>query len=392
MTQIIMPVGPGLALPNGIAWSQATSARDLDGVFTQVSPGTHKAPGEYINDAFHVHQRMINTIIDGAGAEGTKARIINRLPSSVPNVPGETDSGSMGDKGIIVVRGDNTTLRNLILEGARASKFNGAGVRLDGGTNLTMEGLEIWNCENGFLGSPQDDPLTPVDERGIVTIKRSLFAHCGFGGQAHPMYCGKVLVFNLIESTVTNAIGQGNSVKTRGDVNNILNTSVTSGAGYNSRLYDAMGGENNIQWCAFQLLVGSSSQPKAPIHIYFEPQSKPGKINIQYNVFDFRGQVAGKPILIDPRILRNGDGGIGADGLHHAPGDNYYVQGEYATCEGLVDNNVFLVNKDPKNHFGWDAAAGHNRVIWTPNDASYGPIPLPPGLIEGPNNRFIVVG
>lgn len=393
-------VGPTQTLTNGTLYVQAAAAKQKAGdysmwqdVLVKVDAGKYNRPIEYLNDCWQLPKWVRNFTLDGTGSGGAKARIINQLDRGMPTVKGTPFVGSASDKGLIWDAGRDVTIRGFEIEGARTSSGanNGAGLRLDGGTNLTLEAMIFRHCQNGLLLSAKDDPLTVgEDESGNIVILNSEFSCCGFGGQSHLLYCSTANLLQVEDSVFTMALGEGNTFKTRADVTTLRHSTLTTGSGVNSWIYDSMGGTNNLEWNTFQNLPGFSSQPRNCLHIYIEPQSMPVYINIQNNVFDCRGRTIGHPLLVDPRVLYNGTGGIGEDGLWHKRGENYYVPGEFRPMTGIVDNNIILINADQRNHFGYDPVTRTNRMIWTPNDQTYGPIPLPPGLEEGDNNIFIV--
>jgi len=62
-----------------------------------------------------------------------------------------TDKACAG-KGLFVVDGDNTTIRNITFTRARVPDGNGAGIRLEG-ANLRVEHSRFINNENGILSN-----------------------------------------------------------------------------------------------------------------------------------------------------------------------------------------------------------------------------------------------
>jgi hypothetical protein len=70
------------------------------------------------------------------------------------------------DKGIFVIVGNNVTVRNLTLTGARVPGMNGAGIRQEG-RNLTVDRVKFIDNQNGILG--KDSP------QSTVTISNSVF-------------------------------------------------------------------------------------------------------------------------------------------------------------------------------------------------------------------------
>src|SRR5271156_1610961 len=87
-------------------------------------------PGEYFDCAVW---RADDLVIEGAGP-GVVIR----------------DKTCMG-KGLFVIDGNNTTVRNLTLTRARVPDMNGAGIRLEG-RNLTVEAVKFVDNQEGILG------------------------------------------------------------------------------------------------------------------------------------------------------------------------------------------------------------------------------------------------
>jgi len=80
-----------------------------------------------------------------------------------------TDKTCMG-KGLFVIEGNNTTVRNLTLTRARVPDMNGAGIRLDKGS-LTVDGVKFIDNQNGILGGVPGTTVTirnsDFDRNGI---------------------------------------------------------------------------------------------------------------------------------------------------------------------------------------------------------------------------------
>src|SRR4029077_7852204 len=94
-----------------------------------------------------------------------------------------TDKTCIG-KGLFVVEGKNTTVRNLTLTRARVPDMNGAGIRLDNG-NLTVDNVKFIDNQSGIMGGV---PGT------TVTIRNSEFDKNGTcqAGCAHGIYIENV--------------------------------------------------------------------------------------------------------------------------------------------------------------------------------------------------------
>ena len=119
-------------------------------------------------------------------------------------------------KGIFVIDGSNTTVRNIEFSGAHDSAGldkNWAGIRQEGAT-LTVDHCYFHNNDDGMLvnaGATSD-----------ILVEYSQFAQNGYGdGYSHNMYIGNVRTFTLEYSYVHDAI-VGHDVKSRANTNYIL--------------------------------------------------------------------------------------------------------------------------------------------------------------------------
>src|SRR5438132_4698348 len=92
-----------------------------------------------------------------------------------------TDKTCIG-KGLFVIEGNNTTVRNLTLTRSRVPDMNGAGIRLDNGS-LTVDTVRFIDNQTGILGGV---PGT------TVTVRDSEFDRNGTcaGACAHAIYVG----------------------------------------------------------------------------------------------------------------------------------------------------------------------------------------------------------
>ena len=120
-------------------------------------------------------------------------------------------SNAMG-KGIWVVIGNNITIDNVEMFGARVADMNGAALRLEG-THFTLLRSFLHDNENGILAG--------YNAASDIRIERSEFGHNGAGdGRSHNLYIGNVrsLVFryNYSHDAVV-----GHNLKSRAATNNI---------------------------------------------------------------------------------------------------------------------------------------------------------------------------
>ena len=144
-----------------------------------------------------------------------------------------TDKTCMG-KGLFVVEGNNTTVRNLTLTRARVPDMNGAGIRLDKG-NLTVDTVKFIDNQNGIMGGV---PGT------TVTIRNSDFDRNGTcaGACAHGIYIGDVDLVRVENSRFSNT-RQAHSIKSRAKRTEVIGCTIADGPdGTSSYLIEAPNG------------------------------------------------------------------------------------------------------------------------------------------------------
>ncbi|MFC3461183.1 MULTISPECIES: hypothetical protein [Massilia] len=91
---------------------------------------------------------------------------------------------SYGGKGIWVVRGNDITIDNVEMFGAKVADKNGAALRLEG-TDFTLRNSFLHDNENGILSG--------ANTASTVTIEYTEFGRNGYGdGYSHNLYIGKV--------------------------------------------------------------------------------------------------------------------------------------------------------------------------------------------------------
>jgi hypothetical protein len=144
-----------------------------------------------------------------------------------------TDKTCMG-KGLFVIEGNNTTVRNLTLTRSRVPDMNGAGIRLDKGS-LTVDGVKFIDNQNGILGGV---PGT------TVTIRNSDFDRNGTcaAACAHGMYIEHVDLLRVENSHFSNT-RQAHSIKSRALRTEVIGCTITDGPeGTSSYLIEAPNG------------------------------------------------------------------------------------------------------------------------------------------------------
>ena len=94
-----------------------------------------------------------------------------------------TDKTCQG-KALLVIEGNDDTIRNLTVTRARVADGNGAGIRAEGG-NLTIEGVRFVNNQDGILTAGKPDM--------VLTVRHSFFEKNGVCGDycAHAIYAAR---------------------------------------------------------------------------------------------------------------------------------------------------------------------------------------------------------
>ncbi|HKM73611.1 MAG TPA: right-handed parallel beta-helix repeat-containing protein [Stellaceae bacterium] len=122
--------------------------------------------------------------------------------------------------GLLVIWGDNTTVRNLTLTRSRVPDMNGAGIRLVKGS-LTVDTVKFIDNQNGILGGA---PGT------TVTIRNSDFDRNGTcaGACAHGIYIGNVDLVRVENSHFSNT-RQAHSIKSGALRTEVIGCTITDG-------------------------------------------------------------------------------------------------------------------------------------------------------------------
>lgn len=184
-TSATLSVGPGMTYPTPCRAFAAAVSGDI----VQIAAAT------YTGD------------VCGIYAPNLTIRGINGRP--------KIDAGgknAMG-KAIWVVVGNNITIENVEMFGAKVPDLNGAALRLEG-TGFTLRTSFLHDNENGILCG--------VNLNSDILIENSEFGHNGYGtGQTHNLYIGTVrsLTFRYNFSHDANV---GHNLKSRAQVNRVL--------------------------------------------------------------------------------------------------------------------------------------------------------------------------
>ena len=174
------------------------------------------APGEYFDCAIVT---LNNLTIEGTG----------------PDAAAVLTDKACGGKALLVIVGNDTTVRNMTLTRARVPDGNGAGIRAEG-VNLTVDGVKFINNQNGILGN-----LTPD---GTLIVRNSEFTRNGVCSPscAHGVYVGSAKLVHIENSKFTDT-RQGHHIKSRALRTEIIGCTIIDGpTGTASYLIDVPNG------------------------------------------------------------------------------------------------------------------------------------------------------
>lgn len=139
---------------------------------------------------------------DVAVWNASRLRIIGAEPRPHIRAEGRNAQG----KAIWVIRGDDTTIENVDMSGARVPDRNGAAIRAEG-RNLYLRNVYLHDNENGLLSG--------ADPASNITIEHCEFARNGGGdGQTHNVYVGAIAKLTVRRSYLHHAV-VGHNLKSR---------------------------------------------------------------------------------------------------------------------------------------------------------------------------------
>lgn len=163
------------------------------------------APGTYYDCGF---VRANNVTVEGSG------------PGAIL-----TDK-TCGGKALLVVDGNNITVRNLTLQRARVPDSNGAGIRAEGG-DLVVDKVHFLDNQNGILSA--DNP------KATIEVKDSDFSGNGVCTAAcsHSIYIGHIAKLVVEGTRITNT-HSGHGIKSRAQRTEVLNSDISDGPNGNS--------------------------------------------------------------------------------------------------------------------------------------------------------------
>lgn len=151
-----------------------------------------------------------------------------------------TDKTCAG-KAILVVDGNDVTIRNLTLQRARVPDMNGAGIRAEGG-NLTVENVRFINNQDGILSAN--------NRQATIRVINSQFVGNGgcdpHFGCSHALYAGQVAEL-LVENSRFYDTHTGHNIKSRALKTEVVGCSIEDGpTGSASYLIDIPNGGTAI--------------------------------------------------------------------------------------------------------------------------------------------------
>lgn len=142
------------------------------------------------------------------------------------------EKATVGNKGLFVVQGQRTTIKNITCRFVQVADGNGACVRLEG-RDLVLDHVYFHSSQTGLLET--------ASQGGTVTVLNSRFAQLGFKGQAHGIYLNSAdLQFKHSQMLASKDAGHG--IKSRGKITQIQNSILASLASDDSRLVDISNG------------------------------------------------------------------------------------------------------------------------------------------------------
>jgi hypothetical protein len=185
-----------------------------------VGPGqTYAAPSQAIAAAHSGDTVKIaaGTYFDCASVNQNDLTIEGVGPKTVM-----TDKTCAG-KAILVMNGNNDTIKDLTLQRARVPDGNGGGVRAEGG-NLTLDGVDVINNQDGLLAAPNPKATIRIFNSNFVD-NGSCASH---GGCAHAIYVNALAELD-VEHTRFYDTQQGHNIKSRALKTVVKNCTIEDG-------------------------------------------------------------------------------------------------------------------------------------------------------------------
>jgi hypothetical protein len=298
------------ALLAGACLSQAAQARTLD-----VGPDqAYHAPSEAIAAARRGDTVRISPgrYFDCAIVTADNVTIEGTGPNTVL-----TDKTCEG-KALLVIKSNQVTVRNLVLQRARVVDGNGAGIRGEGG-DLTIANCQFLDNENGVLVADNASAKVSVVDSSFVGNGK-----CG-AACAHGIYVNRIALLHIERSQFRDTHA-GHHIKSRAFRTEVVNNDIADGpAGDSSFLVDIPNGGAFLLESNRMEKGPHSSNPSVAVMIGEEGVDRPtDELTIRNNRFvndqnrstDFIRNITATPAQLTDNVLVGqvrplaGDGGI----------------------------------------------------------------------------------
>jgi hypothetical protein len=143
------------------------------------------------------------------------------IEGTAPDAAASMTDKTCGGKALLVITGNDITVRNLTLTRARVPDGNGAGIRAEG-VNLTIDHVKFINNQDGILGAPVPD--------STIIIRNSEFTRNGACNPAcaHGIYVNQMKLLH-IENSVFSETKEAHHIKSRALRTEVVGCNITDG-------------------------------------------------------------------------------------------------------------------------------------------------------------------
>jgi hypothetical protein len=177
------------------------------------------------------HAKHNSVVMLGAG-DYEQAAVVKKNNVTIEGMNGSRiHTKTTQGKAAIVVKGNDTIIKNIECFNIKVKHKNGACVRLEG-RNLTLENVYFHDSQQGLLTNSKP---------GSIYILNSRFERLGKSGKAHGIYVGGGRLF-IKGSSFLSTKDQGHEIKSRASETRIENSVIASLNGNDSRLVDIPNG------------------------------------------------------------------------------------------------------------------------------------------------------
>lgn len=266
---------PSRALLLGLAAATLLAPRARAATLTVGPDGQYKLPSQAIAAA---HDGDTVQIAPGQYFDCAVVRANGLTLEGAGTGAVMTDKVCQG-KAILVVSGNDTTIRNMTFQRARVPDRNGAGIRAQGGS-ITIENSHFLNNENGILAA--------ASPRAVYRIVNSEFVGNGKcdGACSHGIYVNGAALLHIEHSRFFDQ-HVGHHIKSRAARTELIDDTIEDGPeGDSSYLVDIPSGGSLVIQGSLLEKGPHSSNPSIAITIGEEGVSQPTEqILIERNTF-----------------------------------------------------------------------------------------------------------